>query len=154
MWILPRTGIKSMSPALPGRFLNHCTTREVPTEAALTSACVEWSLYVGRCSSSLSLAPLGSQSLGPGQRMVRQVVKSKSEMLGGEDTGRVLGCCLLGRAIPARSCHKDRISGIGQPRTGKVWVGHCLTPPPTSCVTLGNCNFPWLQFASSLMLGE
>lgn len=86
--------------------------------------------------------------------MVRQVEKSEGEMLGGKDTGRVLGCCLLGRAIPARSCHKDRISGIGRPHTGKVWVGHCLTPPPTSCVTLGNCNFPWLPFASSLMLGE
>ena len=100
-------------PCLVRQILNHCTTREVPTEAALTSTCVECSLCVGHCSSLVSPAPLGSQNLGPGRRMVRQVEKNESDMLGGEDTGRVLGCYLLGRAIPARSCHKDRISGIG-----------------------------------------
>ena len=30
MWDLPGPGLEPMSPALAGRILNHCTTREVP----------------------------------------------------------------------------------------------------------------------------
>ena len=30
MWDLPRPGLEPVSPALAGRFLNHCTTREAP----------------------------------------------------------------------------------------------------------------------------
>lgn len=53
--------------------------------------------------------------------MVRQVEKNESDMLGGEDTGRVLGCYLLGRAIPARSCLKTgspALADLAQGRFG------------------------------------
>lgn len=45
--------------------------------------------------------------------------KSESEVLNGEGTGRVLGCCLPGRATPVRACHVD----IGSPALADLAQG-------------------------------
>ena len=44
MWDLPRPGLEPVSPALAGRLLNHCTTREAPRQL-LIKLCLLHSIF-------------------------------------------------------------------------------------------------------------